>query len=494
MADPTGYLAPKVARAATVAAAAMTAVWACALSAGAAADNKPASAPADQTEPASPGLPATQSARRLVNDMCPVMPEEFASPQHEVSFRGVAVRLCCRTCREKFTANPEKYVARLPHVRQASAAVPEPRTAAADAPLSERLLGSWWGPVNRAWRDYEGAYFRWRPLLCAALAVLVVHFISVRRAGRKPRGGDAAAVATEPGGPGGARGRLVALFARPMTALVAIEALVIVGLARETLRSQELVRAERAARESHEAVAKGAGRFAAELSRQALILGQERVRSLRGTYFRGNDERNAALFNGGIYETCRFETSIRTATGEQVSPGSAVAGKPLSVRIEIVRGPNTVDSLMNDDAMGWAFLAGRTVDPWLGMPRNLPLAIRFRGIEPDRRWLAEYPIGRAGESGVQKLEGVVLVCRGDPNPREGSASTSAHYALQYHLRVTDGRITPGESRLWMAPVYFSADLPDDQLWTWFSPVPLPTIPDGYVKDASLKQDDPAAGE
>ena len=54
--------------------------------------------------------------RRLVNDRCPVMEDEPASPVYEVQFRGVAVRFCCSDCQEKFAAKPTSYLSHLPQL------------------------------------------------------------------------------------------------------------------------------------------------------------------------------------------------------------------------------------------------------------------------------------------------------------------------------------------------------------------------------------------
>jgi hypothetical protein len=57
-----------------------------------------------------------EAERRLVNDLCPVMEDEPASPLCEVQFRGVAVRFCCSDCRETFTEDPAPYLSRLPQL------------------------------------------------------------------------------------------------------------------------------------------------------------------------------------------------------------------------------------------------------------------------------------------------------------------------------------------------------------------------------------------
>jgi hypothetical protein len=68
-------------------------------------------APADPTT-----APSGEPERRLVNDRCPVMDDEPASPLHEVQFRGVAVRFCCSDCADTFAESPAPYLSRLPQL------------------------------------------------------------------------------------------------------------------------------------------------------------------------------------------------------------------------------------------------------------------------------------------------------------------------------------------------------------------------------------------
>ena len=44
--------------------------------------------------------------RPLVNDRCPVMSDEFASPTQEITFHGAAVRFCCGKCKRRFEDEP----------------------------------------------------------------------------------------------------------------------------------------------------------------------------------------------------------------------------------------------------------------------------------------------------------------------------------------------------------------------------------------------------
>lgn len=50
----------------------------------------------------------------VINDMCPVMPEEMIDPDYFVEYQGKKIYLCCRQCIRKFNKNPESYISDLP--------------------------------------------------------------------------------------------------------------------------------------------------------------------------------------------------------------------------------------------------------------------------------------------------------------------------------------------------------------------------------------------
>ena len=49
---------------------------------------------------------------------CPVMEGNPINPDIYVEYQGKKVYFCCNICREKFLADPEKYVAKLPQFQQ----------------------------------------------------------------------------------------------------------------------------------------------------------------------------------------------------------------------------------------------------------------------------------------------------------------------------------------------------------------------------------------
>lgn len=94
-------------------------------------------------------------ARRVVNDRCPVMTDDFASPLHEVEYRGSAVRFCCRECVDRFEADPVPFLKNLRHlppevVQAAIAESQDPRWTRPMLLGSATLLAVW--VAVRLWR------------------------------------------------------------------------------------------------------------------------------------------------------------------------------------------------------------------------------------------------------------------------------------------------------------------------------------------------------
>ncbi len=95
-----------------------------------------------------------------INKMCPVMTDEEVDPEMTISFRGKKVAFCCDTCIEKFKANPDKYLPRLPQFTSAPASgASSSDDAASHAEGAEHSHGGsmepgsddrppWWGRVH----------------------------------------------------------------------------------------------------------------------------------------------------------------------------------------------------------------------------------------------------------------------------------------------------------------------------------------------------------
>lgn len=73
---------------------------------------------------------AAEPPAGIVNESCPVTPEEWAEPEFTTSYRGSRIDFCCAKCRKQFLEDPERFVPRLPQFGgDPSNPISEPTTA-----------------------------------------------------------------------------------------------------------------------------------------------------------------------------------------------------------------------------------------------------------------------------------------------------------------------------------------------------------------------------
>ena len=93
-----------------------------------------------------------------INKMCPVMTDEEVDPEMTITFRGKTVGFCCDICIEKFKANPDRYLPRLPQFASAAGGDGSPDAASNPERAEHSHDGSiepavddrppWWGRVH----------------------------------------------------------------------------------------------------------------------------------------------------------------------------------------------------------------------------------------------------------------------------------------------------------------------------------------------------------
>ena len=74
--------------------------------------------------------------------------------------------------------------------------------------------------------------------------------------------------------------------------------------------------------------------------------------SLKKTYYRGNDERNPALYNGGNYRTAEFTIDLCNNLNEPANYDESINSKDLYLRVRIMKSPNTSKHFWEKDKMG----------------------------------------------------------------------------------------------------------------------------------------------
>ena len=217
---------------------------------------------------------------------------------------------------------------------------------------------------------------------------------------------------------------------------------------------------------------------------------------LARTYYRGNDERGPALFNGGRYLAYTFRISLETDGGG--AEGAAEAGgRTLFLRLDVARAPNTDPELFTEERFARAFLTA-SFGEFLGETEPVPDRTPFRAVEPGRRWEARYPLGRIAGDGEEDLRGIVYLCeehrvpplrywlgihrsRGTDLPFHDQRLVGMRYrqGIRYDLSFLDGVLLEGSS-LRMGSLYRPGRGPDRlpyEEWISETPYPLKTDPE-----------------
>jgi hypothetical protein len=192
---------------------------------------------------------------------------------------------------------------------------------------------------------------------------------------------------------------------------------------------------------------------------------------LGGIWYRGNDERNPALFNGGYYQTCTFRLDLIDANAQPLLHGDKLPPNGLAVRLIIERAPNATPRLFTEKIFERMTATARYRD-------HLPdsAAYPFQIVESGEKWETVIPISPA----AYNLEQAFYV---------GKLS-SPHYVILCRVQDLDGHIGP-ESDLWLGSLFLPNKfvipqnpslLPQEQ---WFSGAPLPIITEQTTQDPDL---------
>jgi hypothetical protein len=198
---------------------------------------------------------------------------------------------------------------------------------------------------------------------------------------------------------------------------------------------------------------------------------------LGGTYYRGNDERNPQLFNGGYYRTATFEVTLVDSQGKKIDWGDELPSDGSLIKLDVKRAPYASPQLFSNEAMQNCYLAANAEFENVeaaGKSRNDKIphssqAVRLTTVVPNEHWTASYRIVESNDK-RNVFKGKLFLTPGTPPP---------HYGIEYAIKITDGKISE-ESEIWMGSIYNSGVVvlpnPDRiQLSEWFDFLPIPEI-------------------
>lgn len=382
-------------------------------------------------------LPSTANAAD-VNERCPVLGNRKADADITTTYRGKEVRFCCNECKVEFEANPEIYVDQLPQLQKLS--------------------------VRDEVASFLDGKTRW--IVAGILAALLIGLMLYRRL----RNRDTAA---EDAGKSLLSRRLP--IAWPLAVVVGMLAFEVY-----TLRASK-----------HETYLEDNIHFATfyDYGFPPVPKRPDTPPRVRGTYYRGNDERSPKLFNNGNYRTATFHVSICDKTGHEFKRGDEIEGRQLFIKLVIDRPPFTPDFLYSEELMAGMYLT-RECDRFLGASSDIPDRVNLTTTEPEQRWEARFPIGKT--SCCAEKRDIIYVCEEYHNKlrpwswSETWIASRFHYGLVYDIRMEDGKLAD-DSDLYMGTLYRTRKFPAWKvpITEWFSHKPIPVLPGETVEDPVL---------
>ena len=167
---------------------------------------------------------------------------------------------------------------------------------------------------------------------------------------------------------------------------------------------------------------------------------------IKGTFYRGNDERSVELFNQGNYRTCSFNLSLCSkAGGDEIHLYDDLSSHTVFLRLEIVRAAFTSDLFFSDEQMDVIVLTKQS-DPFLGHLAPIEDGVPLHTTEPKQRWEAAFPlcsVAGGGESGT--AESFMLVRRDTSRISSGVSASLGHgftmrFNMTWFLRTARSRV------------------------------------------------------
>jgi len=191
-----------------------------------------------------------------------------------------------------------------------------------------------------------------------------------------------------------------------------------------------------------------------------------------GDYYRGNDERNQALFNNGYYRTAVLSVSLRDQNDRRLDWNDRIETEKCFVKFEVEQSPYATPELFQTVAMRACYVMDATTLADSPPPAHLT---EFPG---GKKWYATYPI-IVEQPETENIKGILGVYNG----------SSPHYAVGYDIKVVDGVIAP-TSELWLGSVLLPGKVvfPKENeiaFNEWFDFLPIPEITRPHTSDPEL---------
>lgn len=203
---------------------------------------------------------------------------------------------------------------------------------------------------------------------------------------------------------------------------------------------------------------------------------------LGGQYYRGNDERNDDLFNGGFYRTATIDLHLVNSNGDELNWGDRPS-EDVAVEIAISRAPNATRELFSHRV-----LDSLSVEHFCQTNPELNRKFKLDIVEKEEVWKVKVPLPKTDKWQEQKSEGMIYLMYGKQPGQE--QLPRPHFAVRYDLELAKGAVSEA-SVLWMGSMYTLGGrvlVPDEKkilLDRWFDWRPIPVIEGKAATDSKL---------
>ncbi len=188
---------------------------------------------------------------------------------------------------------------------------------------------------------------------------------------------------------------------------------------------------------------------------------------LGGDYYRGNDERDRALFNGGFYRTANLNVHLVDQDGNELNYQSDCSDLKLAIRFRMERAKGATRELFTERLLGSTFASKSFRGTEAATDK-----VMLQSDGDEDHWSFVYPIEL---SATGTASGNLYLYYGSLERNR------IHYMIRYDLkRLPNGRLDPS-SEVWMGSAYDLAgrviEPEGDQIALdhWFDFRPIPEI-------------------
>ena len=380
----------------------------------------------------------------LNNTRCPVEPTEIAVPKYKATYKGKTIYFCCKDCVSIFNDQPEPY---LENINESLIS----KTSQNNKTTIQKIFDAAWN----AGFSYPGISI----LLIGTLGFLFLRLASFVRQ-RPP----------EPN-------KYLLRLSSPRS----FQVLVLCSLVLEIIHahiSQSIASKDRVLENDLHSTT------FLEYGEPLIPSHPKNGPSLQSKFYRGNDERNPNLYNGGNYRTAEFDIGLCDNEGNPISYNSQVSEDDLFLKVTISRAPNTAEYFWKKDRMNGIYVT-KNSGKFHWTRDKVTDSIQLIETDKEKSWEFRYPLEKFHTG--NRIKGILYLCEKRKSNNGSLLGGRFHYAFQFNLKINDNILDP-ESDVWMGPLYRKRSL---RIWEipeheWLSHRPIPENQSkNEIKDTTL---------